>query len=104
MKRYLLIEKIMRLTRILFMAAMMVACATQSLPAWAQSADSDTAFKQFQTLDKRGKYAEAIPFAQTFIALIKEEFGVTNQHHAASLSNLTALYEDQRNQLLACAI
>jgi hypothetical protein len=44
MKRYLLIEKIMRLTRILFMAAMMVACATQSLPAWAQSADSNTAF------------------------------------------------------------
>jgi hypothetical protein len=80
MKRYLLIEKIMRLTRILFMVAMMVACATQSLPAWAQSADSDTAFKQFQTLDKRGKYAEA------------------------SLSNLAALYEDQRNQLLACAI
>ena len=39
MKRYLLREKIMRLTRMLFMVAVMVACATQSLPAWAQSAE-----------------------------------------------------------------
>ena len=53
MERYPLIEKIMRLTRILFMAAMMVACTTQSLPTWAQSADSNTVFtKQRDVLAK----------------------------------------------------
>ena len=55
MKRYLIMEKIMRLTRILFMAAVMVACATQSLPAWAQSAELINAFKQLQTLKKTGE-------------------------------------------------
>ena len=79
MERYPLRQKIMRLTRILLIAAVMVACATQSLPAWAQSAELDAAFKQYQMLNKQGKYAEAIPYAQRVIALVEEEFGVTHQ-------------------------
>jgi hypothetical protein len=51
----------MRLTRILFMAAVMVACTAQSLPAWAQSAELYAVFKQYQALNKQGEYAEAIP-------------------------------------------
>ncbi|MGY9001084.1 MAG: hypothetical protein ACKVIK_14300, partial [Rhodospirillales bacterium] len=68
----------------------MVACATQSLPAWAQSAELDAALKQYQTLTKQGKYAEAIAFAQTFIALAREEFGETHQHYASGLGDLAA--------------
>ena len=90
MKRYPLREKIMRLTRMLFMAAVMVACAIQSRPAWAQSAELINAFKQLQTLKNQGKYAEAIAFAQTFIALAREEFGETNQHYASGLGDLAA--------------
>ena len=63
MERYLLREKIMRLTKTLLMAAVMVACTTQSLPAWAQSAELINAYKQTQALTKQGEYAEAIPFA-----------------------------------------
>jgi|TARA_B110000467_G_C18125093_1_gene370089 hypothetical protein len=62
MERYLLRQKIMRLTRTLFMAAVMVACTTQSLPAWAELAELSNAFKQSQTLKKQGKYTEAIPY------------------------------------------
>ena len=63
MERYLLRQKIMRLSRTLFIAAVMVACVTQSLPARAQSAELINAFKKSKTLKKQGKYAEAIPFA-----------------------------------------
>ena len=62
MERYLLRQKIMRLTRTLFMAVVMVACTTQSLPAWAELAELSNAFKQSQTLKKQGKYTEAIPY------------------------------------------
>jgi len=85
MERYLLRQKIMRLTRTLFMVAVMVACATQSLPAWAQSAELINAFKQLQTLKKQGKYAEAIVFAQTFIALAQEELGKTHLVYPVAL-------------------
>jgi tetratricopeptide (TPR) repeat protein len=95
MKRYLLKEKIIRLTRTLFVAAVMVACTTQSLPAWAQSDELYAAFKQYQALNKQGKYAEAIPFAQTFIALAEEEFGETHKIFAVSLNSLATLYYNQ---------
>ena len=96
MERYPLREKIMCLTKTLFMAAVMVACATQSLPAWAQSAaELDAEFRQYQSLKKQGKYGEAIPYAQTFIALAEEGFGDTHQNYAVGLHNLAALYEAQ---------
>jgi hypothetical protein len=63
---------------------------TQSLPAWAQSVELNNAYKQYQMLNKQGKYAEAIPFAQTVIALAKQEFGETNQHYASGLGDLAA--------------
>jgi hypothetical protein len=62
MERYFLRGKIMRLTRMLLMVTVMVACTTQSLPAWAQLAELSNAFKQSQTLKKQGKYTEAIPY------------------------------------------
>ena len=47
----------------------MAAGATQYLPTWAQSKEMVEAEKQYQTLEKRGKYAEAIPHAKRFIEL-----------------------------------
>ena len=73
MKRYPLKQKIMRLARTLFMAAVMVACAIQSRPAWAQSAELYASFKQYQALNKQGKHAEATPFVKTVIALAEPE-------------------------------
>jgi hypothetical protein len=55
----------------------MAAIITSVCAAWAQSSELNAAFKRNQTLNKQGKYAEAIPFAQTFIALAKKEFGET---------------------------
>jgi tetratricopeptide (TPR) repeat protein len=95
MERYPLKEKIMRLTRMLFMTAVMVACVTQSLPAWAQSAELIKAFKQYQALRKQGEYGKAIPYTQTVIALAEEEFGVTHQHYAWGLQGLAELYREQ---------
>jgi tetratricopeptide (TPR) repeat protein len=95
MERYRLREKIMRLTRMLLMVTVMVACTTQSLPAWAQLAELFNAFKQYQTLNKQGEYAKAIPFAQTFIALAKEEYGVAHQFYTNGLNNLARLYDKQ---------
>jgi len=73
----------------------MTAGATQSLPAWAQSAELDAAFKQYQTLNKQGKYTKALPFAQTFIKLAKKEFRETHRIHAIGLNNLAGLYYAQ---------
>jgi tetratricopeptide (TPR) repeat protein len=64
-------------------------------PAWAQSDELDAAYKQCQMLDKQGKYAEAIPFAQTFIKLTKKEFGEAHANYAAGLINLAELYANQ---------
>jgi tetratricopeptide (TPR) repeat protein len=95
MERYPLRQKIMRLTRILLIAAVMVACATQSLPAWAESAELKNAFKQYRTLKKQGKYGEAIPYAQAFIALAEEEFGKSQPYYTFGLNNLALLYYRQ---------
>ena len=95
MERYLLNKTALRLTRILFMAAAMIACTAQSLPVWAQSARLIAAFRQYQSLEKQGKYAEAIPYAQTVIKLAEEEFGESHQHVAIGLNNLAQLYRAQ---------
>jgi hypothetical protein len=91
MKRYLPSKKARSVIRALLIALVLAAGPIQSPPAWAQSAELDAAFKQYQALNKQGKYAEAIPFAQTFIALAEEEFGETHQHYAAGLNNLAFL-------------
>jgi hypothetical protein len=78
--------------RALLIVLVIAAGATQSLPAWAQSAELYAAFKQYQALNKQGKYSEAVPFAQTFIDLAKKEFGETHQVYAAGLNNLAGLY------------
>ena len=37
----------------------------------AQSPELEAAFKEYQKLNKQGKYAEAIPFAKKFVELAK---------------------------------
>ena len=56
--------------KVFLIAAMLVVGATYSLPAWAQSAEIMATFKQYQALNKQGKYSEAVPFAKTFIELV----------------------------------
>ena len=60
-----------------------------------QTPELDAAFKQYRALNKQGKYAEATPFAQTFLELAKKEFGATHRHYATGLNILAGLYVDQ---------
>ena len=73
----------------------------QSQPASAQSAELLAVYKQIQSLSKQGKYAQAIPFAKTFIVLAKAEFGESHQYYALGLNNLAGLYRDQGRYLEA---
>tara|TARA_Y100000588_G_scaffold284755_1_gene302368 strand:- start:285 stop:785 length:501 start_codon:yes stop_codon:yes gene_type:complete len=95
MERYLLSKKAKSVIRAALIAVVLVAGSTLSLPAWAQSAELDAAFRQYQSLEKQAKYAEAIPYAQAFVELAKEEFGETHQINAAGLNNLAGLYRYQ---------
>ena len=52
-------------------------------------------YKQFQLLEKQGKYAQAIPFAKRFIELARAEFGETHPYYALGLNNLAELYQAQ---------
>ena len=92
MDRYLLSKRANEVISASLIAVLLLAGVTQSLTAWAQSAELDAAFRQYQSLEKQAKYAEAIPYAQAFIELAKEEFGETHQIYAAGLNNLAELY------------
>ena len=83
------------ITKIFLMAAVLLAVATHTLPAWAQSAELDEAFNQYQALNEQGKYGEAVPFAQAFLELAKTEFGETHSIYASGLTILGFLYRDQ---------
>ena len=73
----------------------------QSQPASAQSAELLAVYKQIQSLSKQGKYAQAIPFAKTFIVLAKAEIGESHQYYALGRNNLAGLYRDQGRYLEA---
>ena len=76
-----------RITRVLlaFSTALVLAW---SGPAWAQSAEMHAAFKQYQVLQKQGKYAEDIPFAQKVNELAKKELGGAKPIFASGLITL----------------
>ena len=95
MDRYLLSKKANSVIRAALIAVVLIAGAAQSPTAWAQSAQLMDAFKKYQALEKRGKYAEAIPYAQTFIEFAKEEFGGSHKYFAMGLNNLAELYRAQ---------
>ena len=95
MYRYLLSKKASSVIRAALIAVVLLTGTAQPPTAWAQSAELDAAFRQYKQLQRQGKYAEAIPFAQTFIVLAKEEFGDTHQHYALGLNNLALLYKAQ---------
>ena len=95
MDRYLPSKKAHSVIRAALIAVVLLTGITQSPTAWAQSAELDAAFRQYQSLEKQAKYAEAIPYAQAFVELAKEEFGETHQIYAAGLNNLALLYSEQ---------
>ena len=74
MDRYLFSKKAYSVIRAALIAVLLLAGVTQSPTAWAQSAELHAAFRQYQSLEKQGKYTEAIPYAQKFIEFAKEEF------------------------------
>ena len=78
MKRYLPSKKTRLVIRALLIAVVILAGPIQSPPVWAQSAELMATFKQYQALNKQGKYAEAVPFVQTVIELAKKEFDETH--------------------------
>ena len=86
MERYLLSKKAKSAIRAALIAVVLLAGVTQPPPAWAQADGLDEALEQYQSLKKQGKYAEAIPFAQTFIVLAKEEYGETHENYGIGLS------------------
>ena len=95
MDRYLFSKKAYSVIRAALIAVVLIAGTVLSPKAWAQLAEMDAAFRQYQSLDKQGKYAEAIPYAQTFIEFAEEEFGETHQIYATGLNNLAALFRRQ---------
>ena len=50
------------------------------------------AFKQYESINKQGKYTEAIPFSETVVELSKAEFGGAHQYSGISLNRLAQLY------------
>jgi CHAT domain-containing protein len=62
---------------------------------YAQSDKLMQAFRQYQELNKQGRYKEAEPFAQRALELGKQELGPEHRSTAALLSNLALLYDTQ---------
>jgi tetratricopeptide (TPR) repeat protein len=81
--------------KVILIAAMLFAGADQSLAAGAQRVEILEAIKKYQALNKQGKYAEAILFAEKSNELIKKEFGATHSIFAYGLNNLAELYRKQ---------
>ena len=51
--------------------ALITACTFAPGQSRAQSPELTAAFKEYQKLNKQGKYAEAIPFAERVVELAK---------------------------------
>jgi tetratricopeptide (TPR) repeat protein len=65
------------------------------LPALAQSPELMAAFRQYQSLNAQGKYAEAEAFARTALELGEDELGPNHQTYALLLDNLPGLHQAQ---------
>ncbi len=70
-------------------------------PAKAQSAQLMKEFRQYQALNKAGKYSEAIVHAKKALALGEKTFGTEHKAYAALLNNLALLYQTQGRYLEA---
>ena len=57
--------------RAICILAAIAVCAFAPEESRAQSPELTTAFKEYQKLNKQGKYAEAVPFAEKFVELAK---------------------------------
>tara|TARA_Y100001934_G_C11926229_1_gene573610 strand:- start:87 stop:413 length:327 start_codon:yes stop_codon:yes gene_type:complete len=95
MDHYLLGKKADSAIRAALIAVALIAGVIQSPTAWAQSAALNAAFRQYQSLKKQGKYAEAIPFAKLFAELANKEFGETHPNYGAGLNFLAGLYRGE---------
>ncbi|MBT4487748.1 MAG: CHAT domain-containing protein [Rhodospirillaceae bacterium] len=60
--------------------------------AAAQSPGLMAAYRQYEALTSKGKYAEAVQFARNALELGKNELGPTHQTYAVLLNNLADLY------------
>jgi CHAT domain-containing protein/Tfp pilus assembly protein PilF len=84
-----------------YIAQIIMVCGTAIVLTWpgfalAQSSELNNLFDKYQALEKQGKYAEAIPFAKSFIEIAKNKFGPKSPDYAAGLNNLAGLYRLQR--------
>jgi tetratricopeptide (TPR) repeat protein len=64
----------------------------EGLRSFAQDDDPDLLNRQVLKLYQEGKYQEAIPIAEKFLAMTKRTLGSDDPNTAASLNNLALLY------------
>jgi tetratricopeptide (TPR) repeat protein len=57
----------------------------------AQSLDS--LYGRYMEFYQQGRYAEAVPYAELFVDLVKREFGSEHESYGVVLNNLAVLYE-----------
>ena len=81
--------------RAICILAVIAVCAFAPGQSLAQSPELGAAFKEYQKLNKQGKYAEAVPFAEKVVELAKRDYGPGHPSTATSLGNLAGLYETQ---------
>src|SRR5262245_15259646 len=80
------------------MAAMVVGWALAlGLPAMAQQGDDADAFtaQAINKLYDEGKYAEAIPLAQQYVAITRQRNGEESMEFGTAISWLAAVYQAQ---------
>src|SRR5262245_24006301 len=77
-----------------FLAASLALIAAAEV--WAQATDDlDALHGQVSRLDGQGKYAEATPIAQRYVALARQKHGEEHMEFAVAIAWLAALYERQ---------
>ena len=67
----------------------------RSAPGWSQDKELAVAISQFKKLRSQGLLEEAVPFAETALAIGKGMFGAKDPNSAVLLDNLAGLYKAQ---------
>jgi len=67
----------------------------RSAPGWSQDKELAVAISQFKQLRSQGFLEEAVPFAETALAIDKGIFDAKDPNSAVLLDNLAGLYKAQ---------
>ena len=92
----ILAMNVLRHIRTMCILAIIAGCAFAPSQSRAQSPELGTAFKEYQKLNKQGKYVEAMPFAKKSVELTKSEFGIEHRFYGSGLNNLANIYSETK--------